>query len=210
MVELPRNAHDLLGNIDFALITHCQRGHKDHLDAMGAKFLMENELPVLCQPRDLILLKRRGIVAISIEDGLPETSTLKIRAVPARHGHGFVGHLMGRGCGFVFETQEGFKVYVMGDSVLTSEVEQVLTTDKPDLVVINAGGARIDVGSPILMDMSEIGRVLELSPGKVIAVHLEALNHCPFTRADLRAQFHAHIQNKKLLIPEDGETILIV
>jgi hypothetical protein len=34
-----------------------------------------------------------------------------------------------------------------------------------------------------------------------VAVHLEAMNHCPLTRAELRAAVpHA-------LVPEDGETL---
>jgi hypothetical protein len=41
----------------------------------------------------------------------------------------------------------------------------------------------------------------------VVAVHLEALNHCPVTRAELRAAVDAAGVGARVAIPADGETL---
>jgi len=45
----------------------------------------------------------------------------------------------------------------------------------------------------------------EATPGKVIAVHMEAINHCVDTRRDLRAA----TSEPRILIPEDGEPLAL-
>ena len=46
------------------------------------------------------------------------------------------------------------------------------------------------------------------SPGMVYANHLEALNHCPNRREDLRALLRANNLLDKVAIPEDGEMVV--
>ena len=60
IVELPEGTDALLGRVTHALITHCQRGHFDHLDRAGKRFLRERQIPVICMPRDADYLAQRG------------------------------------------------------------------------------------------------------------------------------------------------------
>ena len=57
------------------------------------------------------------------------------------------------------------------------------------------------------MDMDEILEFVRLAPGEVIATHMEALNHCPTTRTELRAAVVDAGFGDKVQIPEDGELI---
>jgi hypothetical protein len=59
------------------------------------------------------------------------------------------------------------------------------------------------------MDAAEAIEVCRLAPtGRVIAVHLDALDHATVSRAALRAQARAAgIADDQLIIPADGETI---
>jgi len=66
--------------------------------------------------------------------------------------------------------------------VYTKDVQKALTEYKPDIAVLACGSASLDVGGHILMPMDEIISFIETTPGKIIANHLEALNHCPTTR----------------------------
>ena len=67
--------------------------------------------------------------------------------------------------------------------------------------------SRLDVGRPILMDLDEILEFVRLAPGAVVATHMEALNHCPTTREDLRvAVEHAGLAHR-VRIPRDGEVV---
>lgn len=70
-----------------------------------------------------------------------------------------------------------------------------------------SGSARLDIGQPILMPMEELLTFARQAPGKVIANHLEALNHCPTTRSLLKSTLEANGLLSKTFIPEDGESI---
>jgi len=94
-------------------------------------------------------------------------------------------------------------------TVYTKEVEQALTELKPDISVVAAGSASLDVGGPILMPLEEIVTFVRAAPGKVIANHLEALNHCPTTRSQLRQTLENNGLSSKTFIPDDGETLTI-
>lgn len=60
-------------------------------------------------------------------------------------------------------------------------------------------------GGSILMSMTEIVEFIQKAPGKVFANHLEALNHCPVTRKQLREELEKNNLLEKVFIPEDGE-----
>lgn len=94
-----------------------------------------------------------------------------------------------------------------GYTPVTPDVAQALAELKPDVAVVAAGSARMDVGSPILMPMAEILDFAARAPGRVVANHLEALNHCPTTRSLLRRELETRGLLEKTLIPADGEII---
>ena len=58
------------------------------------------------------------------------------------------------------------------------------------------------------MPMKEILEFIRLSPSKVIANYLEALNHCPITRLQLRDVLLKNDLSDKVYIPDDRETIM--
>ena len=79
-------------------------------------------------------------------------------------------------------------VYIAGDTVWCDDVEQAIATHRPSTVVVNAGGARFVGSERIVMDAQDIEQVKRAAPdAHVIAVHLEAINHCPMTREEARA-----------------------
>jgi hypothetical protein len=66
----------------------------------------------------------------------------------------------------------------------------------------------MDFGKPILMPMVEMLEFIRRSPGIVIANHLEALNHCPVTRDELRAAVAQAGLTAKTRVPKDGEVMV--
>jgi hypothetical protein len=66
--------------------------------------------------------------------------------------------------------------------------------------VVNAGAASFLGTGPISMTTADVAEVTT-RVRTVVAVHLEAMNHCPLTRAELRAAL------PRVLVPEDGETL---
>ncbi len=68
-------------------------------------------------------------------------------------------------------------------------------------------GARFDLGGDIIMGREAALQVARLSNGLVVANHLEALDHCPVTRAELREARDRAGLEQRLLVPEDGATL---
>lgn len=208
IVELPEGADAVLGRVTHALITHCQRGHFDHLDRSGKQFLRGRGTPVLCMPRDADYLATRGLVALPLvgTGRQPFLGSGHITPIACLHGRGWVGRLMEHGHGYLIEMPGEPSVYIAGDTVLTPEVRDCLTRLRPELAVLPAGGARFDLGGEILMDGKDMIEACTLAPGMVVANHLEALDHCPTTRSGLAALAADAGVQERLWIPEDGES----
>jgi L-ascorbate metabolism protein UlaG (beta-lactamase superfamily) len=114
---------------------------------------------------------------------------------------------MANGAGFYLQLVNEPSIYISGDTVYTENVHRALTELKPDIAVMASGSASLDVGGPILMPMQELLTFVHNAPQKVIANHLEALNHCPTTRSELRSELEARGLGDKVFIPNDGETL---
>ncbi len=208
LVELPPAAPELLGRTTHALITHCQRGHFDHLDSAGRRFLRERATPVFCAPGDAAWLAQRGLAAVAMSAaGRQPFFGGHITPVPCVHGRGWIGRLMAHGVGWFLELPGEPSVYIAGDTLLTDDVARLLSERRPDIAILPAGGARFDLGSEILMDAADVCTAARLSDGLVIANHLEALDHCPGTRECVRQLADAAGLGARVLVPEDGETV---
>lgn len=215
IVPLPEIAAQLLDKVTCCLVTHSRTfgikalQHTDHLDASGEAMLIRKNIPVLCRRRDAAYLEKYGInvqMALGCWDAQPFEGG-EIIAVPAKHGHGWNHRLMANGAGFYIQLPNEPSIYISGDTVYTNDVERALNELKPDIAVVAAGSASLDIGPPILMTLEEILTFVQKAPGIVIANHLEALNHCPTTRAQLKEILKQHDLLSKTFIPDDGEVL---
>ena len=91
-------------------------------------------------------------------------------------------------------------LYIAGDTVWCREVEDALERHRPKVAVVNASGARFLESGPLVMTAAEVREVVARVP-KVVVVHLEAINHCLESRAEIRDAV------PEALVPEDGETL---
>ena len=185
--------------------------HTDHLDQPGELFLKENKIPVICLQQDASYLVKNNII---VEAHLNEWATRpllngQITAVPVLHGHGWTNRFMANGIGFFLEIPDEPSIYISGDTVFTNDVHRALTQFKPDIAVVATGSASLDIGGPILMPLDEIISFVQKAPKKVIANHMEALNHCSTTRSILKNELTKKGLLSKTFIPQDGETIII-
>lgn len=206
VVDLPVNAAQALEQVTAGLITHCRYGHFDHLDKKGAAFLAEIKVPVYCNQRDEAFLKKRSIHAIPIQrnrksEFLDGTITL----FPTKHGYGITGMLMMQGAGYYIELPGEKSLYISGDTVMTRTVRKVLNDFRPDIAVLNSGTATLDFGKPILMPIGEQLDFIKTAPGKVIAVHMDAFDHCTTSRERLMDLILKEGLSDKVIIPCDGE-----
>ncbi|MCP3752932.1 MBL fold metallo-hydrolase [Pseudomonas sp. SBB6] len=209
-VSLPATAQALLETVTHCLITHCQKGHFDHLDRAAIRWLRERQIPVVCTPHDGRYLARRGLNVAPLPDNhhCPQPFLGgRIRTVRCTHGRGLVGRFMAHGVGYFIEMVGEPSLYLAGDTVLTDQVRQFVARQQPAVSVVPAGGACLDVGSEIIMGVEEVIAFTRSVAGQVIANHLQALNHCPVSRDELRAAAIRAGVMGRLSIPDDGEAL---
>jgi hypothetical protein len=88
-------------------------------------------------------------------------------------------------------------------------VYEILGRFRPDVIITHSSGALWKGGGPIVMDAAQTLAVCRAAPGsRVIAIHLDSLDHGDVSRHGLRAQARAAgISDAQLLIPLDGESL---
>lgn len=206
IAPLPVPPERCLEGVGAVLVTHV---HADHWDATAMR-LVPRDMPLFCQPDDLRRHTEQGFVDVRPLEATAEWEGITLTPTGGRHGLGELDDALGPVSGAVLAAEGEPTVYVAGDTVWCPEVAEVLDRHRPDIVVVNAGAARLDMGGPIVMDADQVVTVAEALPDTVvIAVHLEAIGHCPETRADVRERVAAAGLSDRVLAPEDGERLRI-
>lgn len=210
VVELPLHTDALMETVTHCLITHCQKGHFDHLDRAGKRWLRNTGVPVICTAHDAEYLRARALKVqpLAAEHHEPQPFLNgSIRTVPCLHGRGVIGRLMEHGVGYVIDMPGEPRLYLSGDTVLTPEVLDCVARYQPAVSVVPAGGARFDLGGEIIMGIDDVIAYTRAAPGVVVANHLEALNHCPVSREGLRSAAARAGVDDRMRIPADGEVL---
>jgi L-ascorbate metabolism protein UlaG (beta-lactamase superfamily) len=204
LVELPEPAEVVAAGLDALIVTHL---HRDHLDDTAVA-LLPKDIPVFGQPEDEQRLRGHGFADVRpVADEL-DWEGIRVVRTAARHGTGEIGELMKPVSGFVLSAPGEPGLYLAGDTIWCDEVADVLDTHHPAAAVVNAGAARFLEGDPIVMTADDVVAVARHAPDtRVVAVHLEALNHCPLTRADLHQRLHDENLTDHVTVPEDGAEV---
>ncbi|MBW7455779.1 MBL fold metallo-hydrolase [Paenibacillus sepulcri] len=186
---------------DAVIVTHL---HPDHWDD-AAITALDKSVPVFCQPGDDAAIASAGFDSVSAIDTTLEYKGITIRRTSGRHGTGEIGEKMGHVSGYVLQAAGEPVVYIAGDTIWCEDVKEALDAYRPDVTVVNAGGARFAVGDPIIMDADDVVSLCRYAAyTRVVAVHMEAINHCLVTRQDLRSRLAVEELLDRVIIPQDG------
>ena len=204
-VELPFQAQEVIQGADGVIISHY---HPDHFDK-AASDILAKELPIFCQPGDEGRMAEEGFTNVIPIETSYIWEGITITRTGGHHGTGDILAMMGQVSGFVLQADGEPTVYWIGDTIWCEEVANTINMYHPDIIITHSGGAVIPGYDPILMDEEQTITVANAAPGAVVvAVHMEALDHCTVTRESLRQMADgAGVSSSRLLIPADGEVV---
>lgn len=203
LVPLPGALDEWLSP-DAILVTHL---HRDHWDDAAAQALSKKS-QIFCQPGDKLTIGSSGFLDITEVHAQATFQGITIHRTRGQHGTGEIGLKMGQVSGFVLQKAGELTLYIAGDTIWCGDVRIALDIYKPDVTIVNAGGAKFVSGAVITMDVEDVVSVSQHAPyTRVVAVHMDTINHCHVTRNVLRSRLSTENKLQKVLIPQDGEWI---
>lgn len=201
IVPLPEEAKEALTSVTDVLITH---EHMDHIDRAGMKWIKDRDLPVWASPIDAPYLKKKGLNVTALENG---AMGMKVELVPTKHSRGLLSWLLGPVTGFYLAHPGEPSLYLTSDAVLTDHLLKTLDRLKPEIIVAPAGAANFGLGPDLLFSVNELVTLTKRVQSKMVFNHLEAIDHCPTTREELKQRMNEEGLSERVSIPKDGETL---
>ena len=209
LVPLPVPASALM-DVDAVIVTHT---HLDHWDE-AAQRALPKAMPIFAQNEtDAETIRGQGFTEVRVLDASTQFRGVSLARTGGHHGRDEILKaipMLDPVCGVVLSKPGHKTVYLAGDTVWNDEVSTAITQHRPDIIILNAGYAQIIDLGPILMGPQEILTVSKAAPqARLIATHMEAVNHCILSRADLKAFAEREGFVSNLDIPGDGEWVTL-
>ncbi|MCT7467174.1 MBL fold metallo-hydrolase [Aliarcobacter cryaerophilus] len=208
-VELPFSTNEILKDVDAVIITHT---HLDHLDETAIKAIPKDILMFSQDEKDKAYLEKSGFKNVKIMTKNSSFGDVKLSITGGLHGSQELvfkyKELLGKVSGVVFSAKNEKTIYLAGDTVFNKDVEDVIRNYNPEIIILNSGDAQLGDGSSILMTKEEVLATHKVAPkAKIIAVHMEAVNHSALSRYELKEYSKQKGMEDFVFIPKDGESL---
>ncbi len=212
-VDLPFSI-DNITDADVVIVTHV---HPDHWDEYAERAI-NKEIKLFVQSEtDKNYLTSKGFnnVEILLNSGI-NYNGIELYKTGCQHGKREIVEPICKqlnmpydSMGVVFKSSGEKTLYLAGDTIYCEEVEAAINEFNPQVIIVNACGATLLNGEKIIMTDKDIKKVITQIPtATIIASHMDTVSHLSVTRVDLK-QFASSENINNLLIPEDGESIII-
>ena len=205
LVALPMPAEEVIRGAEAGLITHT---HSDHWDEAAGRIL-QKDIPLFGQNEDEQKFRGQGFSRVEAVTSSFTWNGIEITRTGGQHGRGAIAKAMAPVSGFVLRSSGEPTLYIAGDTIWCEEVQAAIAEHKPAVIVVNTGAAQFLEGAPITMSADDVISTCKASTAEVVAVHMEAINHCLLTRDDLAFQLEAARVSDRVAIPQDGEWVAL-
>jgi L-ascorbate metabolism protein UlaG (beta-lactamase superfamily) len=204
LIPLPVDVNELISGADAVLLTHY---HFDHFDSAAEK-LLPKDILIFCQPGDDKKLNDKGFANLRVINEVVEWKTLSIRRFPANHGKGFLlGKILKKSSSYFIQAGDE-SLFITGDALLDQLLISSLRETKPEHIIANTGAAKFLFGEPITLTADALLQIKHILPkAKILAVHMDAINHCQLSKDALQKYL---IENKvmaDITVPNEGDCI---
>ncbi|KPB76499.1 Uncharacterized protein AC507_2462 [Pseudomonas syringae pv. maculicola] len=212
LIDLTESPTEVIAGIDAVIVTHT---HLDHWDDAAQKVLPK-DIPLFTQhEEDAQLIRSQGFKNVRVLTDEAELGGVKITKTGGQHGTDemyavpALAKPLGEAMGVVFQAPGYKTLYLAGDTVWRKEVDQAIENYRPEVIVLNAGKAKMTgYEGAIIMGEEDVLRASQVAKNaKIVAVHMNAINHMSLTREQLRAYVKQHGIESRVDIPEDGAAL---
>ena len=206
-IDLPVDITDIV-NVDAVILTHY---HPDHWDNYAAEALDKNIQFVFYLDNDLNIIKSLGFKNVSV---ISENGTIyeniTFYKTQCQHGRREVVkpacESMGipyDAMGVVFNVNNEKTLYLAGDTIWCNEVQSAIDNFKPEIIIVNACGARLLNNERLIMDTEDLKAISAYTKSStIVASHLDTVSHLTVTRDDIKK-----LQLDNVVIPENNEIL---
>ncbi|RBL90147.1 MBL fold metallo-hydrolase [Chitinophaga flava] len=210
-IDLPFSRDRVLKEVDAVLLTHY---HPDHFDEAAEKMLPKNML-IFCQPGDDIKLQEKGFTNTRVIDSSLTWEGITISRYLASHHKGAVGAPpFGISSSYYLQTGKQ-SVFFTGDAILDELLTNSLLRTQPPVIVANTGECQFTRENPVLapgitmtLTTGELKTITTLLPSTtIIAVHMDAINHCSLSKTALRKYITDEKLKSRIVVPNEGDVL---
>ena len=212
LVDLTESPTKVIAGVDAVIVTHT---HLDHWDDAAQKALPK-DIPLFTQhEEDAQLIRSQGFKNVRVLTDEAEFGGVKITKAGGQHGTDEMyaaaplAKLLGEAMGVVFQAPGYKTLYLAGDTIWRKEVDQTIEKYHPEVIVLNAGKAKVNgFEGAIIMGEEDVLRASQAAKNaKIVAVHMDAVNHMSLTREELRTYVKKQGIETRVDIPEDGASL---
>lgn len=212
LVDLTESPAEVIAGVDAVIVTHT---HLDHWDD-AAQQALPKDIPLFAQhEEDAQLIRSQGFRDVRVLTDAAEFGGVKISKTGGQHGTDemyavpALAKPLGEAMGVVFQAPGYKTLYLAGDTVWRKEVDQAIEQYHPEVIVLNAGKAKMTgYEGAIIMGEEDVLRASKAARNaKIVAVHMDAINHMSLTREALRAYVHQQGIESRVDIPQDGASL---
>lgn len=212
LVDLPESPDKVISGVDAVIVTHT---HLDHWDDAAQKALPK-DIPLFTQhEEDAQLIRSQGFKNVRVLTDEAEFGGVKITKTGGQHGTDemyavpALAKSLGEAMGVVFQAPGYKTLYLAGDTIWRKEVDQAIEKYHPEVIVLNAGKAKMTgYEGAIIMGEEDVLRAAQTAKdAKIVAVHMDAVNHMSLTREELRNYVKKQGIESRVDIPQDGASL---
>ncbi|MDS0525242.1 MBL fold metallo-hydrolase [Clostridium sp. SHJSY1] len=203
LINLPASLEEII-NVDAVIATHL---HLDHFDP-AAKEILPKDIKMFVQDeKDAKELQDTGFINVEILNENTHFEGIKLSKTKGQHGSGEILKMAGNVCGIIFNHSSEKTLYVAGDTIWYEGIKEVIETQAPEVIVLNAGRNKFLDTNPLIMGKEDVYEVYKAAPNaKIIASHMEAVNHWTLSREELKNFINEKNISSNVLVPDDGES----